>query len=496
MGRLNGAAAWRRLDYVAVLVVAALPRLWSALFDHGMVWPDEIFQSLEPAHRAVFGYGIEAWELDAGTRSWLLPGVAAMLLKAMATLGVESSIALVTGVKLAMAGVSLLGVYGTMRLAEAFDGRPAGVLAGLLAAAFPLTLVFASRSIGDSVSATLLVFSLLLVARPPSSRPLLAGALGGAAVFVKFQNGLVLAAVFVLLALARRRGELRAWLLGALGAALLFGVFLDAVTWGSPFHSFRTYIEYNVFRDQSAKYGTQGPLAYAVWAWWLTGPALLAIAVGLLLALGRMAGIVLVALFFVGVHVAIPHKELRFLLPVVPLLLAAAGVGLAAGIRRLRLSPVLTPLLGVALAAAMAQRAAGATYAHIGQYVPYPAGAVPVWHAMEGPNRLLALTGERADACGVWVAGIRVPYVGGYTYLHRDIPILWGAWPYASLFANYLVMPATPVPPPLATRAADTLAAPPAGFVPVARSYGWTLLRRPGGCAPAPPQIDDRRIYD
>ena len=32
------------------------------------------YQSLEPAHRLVFGYGMLAWEFIEGARNWALPG--------------------------------------------------------------------------------------------------------------------------------------------------------------------------------------------------------------------------------------------------------------------------------------------------------------------------------------------------------------------------------------------------------------------------------------
>src|ERR1700694_1797806 len=42
----------------AVLALGALPRVFLALTDDGIYWPDEIYQTLEPAHRLVFGYGL------------------------------------------------------------------------------------------------------------------------------------------------------------------------------------------------------------------------------------------------------------------------------------------------------------------------------------------------------------------------------------------------------------------------------------------------------
>ena len=67
-----------RAVLVLILGVGAALRVWLALTDDGIYWPDEVFQSLEPAHRLVFGYGMRAWEFIEGARNWALPGVVAL----------------------------------------------------------------------------------------------------------------------------------------------------------------------------------------------------------------------------------------------------------------------------------------------------------------------------------------------------------------------------------------------------------------------------------
>ncbi|HEX8822710.1 MAG TPA: hypothetical protein VF794_22475, partial [Archangium sp.] len=62
-----------RAVLVLALGVGAALRVWTALTDDGIYWPDEVFQSLEPAHRLVFGYGLKAWEFIEGARNWALP---------------------------------------------------------------------------------------------------------------------------------------------------------------------------------------------------------------------------------------------------------------------------------------------------------------------------------------------------------------------------------------------------------------------------------------
>ena len=45
----------------AILVAGGAARIWLACVDDGIYWPDEVYQSLEPAHRLVFGPGLVSW---------------------------------------------------------------------------------------------------------------------------------------------------------------------------------------------------------------------------------------------------------------------------------------------------------------------------------------------------------------------------------------------------------------------------------------------------
>src|SRR5262249_60078056 len=51
---------------------------------------------------------------------------------------------------------------------------------------------------------------------------------------------------------------------------------------------------------------------------------------GTVLAVGRARALLFVVAVFLVVPMAIPHKELRFIVPVLPALMALAGVGLTA----------------------------------------------------------------------------------------------------------------------------------------------------------------------
>ena len=61
--------ATARAALAMVLLVALAVRLWSLATHTYVVWPDETFQYLEPAHRLLFGSGVITWEFLDGIRS-------------------------------------------------------------------------------------------------------------------------------------------------------------------------------------------------------------------------------------------------------------------------------------------------------------------------------------------------------------------------------------------------------------------------------------------
>src|SRR5690349_15301514 len=51
-----------RVAGAAVVAAALVLRLWIALTHTYVIFPDETFQYLEPAHRLAFGAGVVTWE--------------------------------------------------------------------------------------------------------------------------------------------------------------------------------------------------------------------------------------------------------------------------------------------------------------------------------------------------------------------------------------------------------------------------------------------------
>lgn len=452
------------------LVLAAGPRLWAAYADHGVFWPDEIFQSVEQGHRLAFGYGIVPWEFVRGARSWVFPGLLAGLLRVGSAAGLDTGLSLMLVVKFSMAALSIGCVYLSMRLARSLAGPLAGILAGLFTGFFAPALLFGSRSLAETVTAPLVLGIVMIAARPGRNAQLLAGALAGLAIFLRYQNGIIAVGILAILVSERRIRD-ATYYAAASGTAGMLGGLLDWFTWGKPFAAFKMYLWFNLFKSAD-KFGAYPFSYYAEIAWNVTGPVLVVFIAGWI-ASARLAP-KLLALFaaHVLIHCVVPHKEFRFLMPVMPLALALAAAGVADIAGRVRGGAVAALLVAAASAVYMTVIATQLTWAKIG--FPSDRGDRSPWHAGEGINRLLSAAGERDDVCGLIVTGENFGWIGGYSYFHRDVDLYPSTAPGYLAAANYLI-------------ANESGAAPP-GYRPVDRSREFVLLKRAGGCAPPPPE--------
>jgi len=82
--------ALQRVRVWQVLLLAFVARLGVGLANDGVLYPDEVMQYLEQAHRLVFGAGMVPWEYEHGVRSWVVPLVLAGPLRLLALLGLDT----------------------------------------------------------------------------------------------------------------------------------------------------------------------------------------------------------------------------------------------------------------------------------------------------------------------------------------------------------------------------------------------------------------------
>ena len=149
---------WALPLLIGGLVVGLVARLVFAFHDDGLLWPDEYYQSLEPAHRAVFGYGWQAWEFLEGARHWTLPGFVALVMKVSSASGLDY----LKAVEVTFCLASTATAYATWRLARAQDASPfSAAVSATVFSLMGLAVYVAPRAMGAM--------------RPRSSRNLVGG---------------------------------------------------------------------------------------------------------------------------------------------------------------------------------------------------------------------------------------------------------------------------------------------------------------------------------
>jgi hypothetical protein len=390
-----------------------------------VVFPDETFQYLEPAHRLVFGSGVITWEFLDGIRSWFLPGILAGVMWLTSLVSPEPLAYVAVARLLCIVASLAIPFVGHQLAARRFGAAPA-LLVGLLCALSYDAVYFADTIITEPLATDAALLAIWCGDGPTGHRreqrrPLIAGLLFGLAASLRWQYAPVLALVALVQYLSRPRALV--WV-AAGGCAVVLPILggLDAITWGLPFQSVWLNYERNATQGFSGAMGTEAWYFYFGYYWiaWgvLVGPLILCAVIGLV----RMPILATAALATIGLHMLVPHKELRFIFlatACVPIFIGVGASSLIQLLRRRRSTGMSAP----AAASIAFVFAAGMAVAMYADATPPDA-----WHRHRSGLRAIALAREIPGVCGL---GFRdaYPYVtGGYTYWHLDVPIYYQDW--------------------------------------------------------------------
>lgn len=337
-------------------LLLALPPALLAVFQLGRLHPDEVFQALEPANWRAFGYGILAWEWQVGLRNWALPGLLGWLLKFGEALGIhdpQARRALLEVPQWLLHAASVLAVYrlclrrlmivpavviptgaplAVAATPSLDDGGAANRLAhwgAVLYASYGILWHFAGRTMGEGISAAILVIALERLdlgraQKAPFHAALAGGALLGLAVVARYGSAIFVIGAIAWVLVQRRFKDAGLAIAGGLVIAFALGA-LDLLTWGKWFHSLREYADFNVLTDKAAQQFGREPATYylphlgwlALWAW----PSFVRAGLKQTFSTGLFA---VPAVLYLAALSNTPHKEVRFLYPGLVLLLVAA----------------------------------------------------------------------------------------------------------------------------------------------------------------------------
>ncbi len=324
------------LYVILIFFLGFSARAKKAFTSLGAVHPDEIFQSMEMAHRLAFGRGYVFWEFKEGLRSWIMPGLFAAVYRVLFFFGMDNGYSLNVGVKIFSGTLHPLALVFCFLLLRKYLDRARAFLYMVPAAVFYYSVFISLRTLGETMTIPFMIGAVFFADRYFESvnrrDMIITGALAGMSFWFRFQSlsfvgGLGLAVLIY----SRRRVTDAAWFsIGAVAAITVQGV-VDLAAWGGFPASFFNYMNYNFIHDQAAAVQGVKPV------WWyvpellrvFTPPVLIAAALYACYAvLGkRQILLVLPFLIFFAIHTITGHKDFRFIFPVVfvvPLLVSLA----------------------------------------------------------------------------------------------------------------------------------------------------------------------------
>jgi phosphatidylinositol glycan class B len=318
--------------------------LVAAFRSEGHYRADEHFQTIELASFKLGRTPVEAlaWEYRARIRSWMQPGLYVILARSAEAAGVSDPFRHALAFRLFSAlllWIALLSLTVTLpMLLPGPDQRRWAVRLTWLAFWAPF---LAARTSSESLSASFTVLAIVALARATlggaGSLPLLgAGLLFGLAFEARFAAGVVPAGLAAW-GFATRRLRLRdaGVVVAGVLAVVALGAFVDRWGYGGWTFPPLNYVEVNLWQGVAAeRFGSRPWYGYLSLAGESAlAPLFLLAFAGAATAWIRFPAHMLCAATgpFVVVHMALAHKETRFLLPVAPvapaLLVLAASRG-------------------------------------------------------------------------------------------------------------------------------------------------------------------------
>jgi GPI mannosyltransferase 3 len=461
--------------WAALLTIAFAMRIGLAVGSPNFFFPDEVFQTLEQAHRLVYGYGVVSWEWRVGMRSWVFPTFLAGLMRATAWLG-RPPASYLLGAAIVLSLISLVTIWFGYAWAKRASGTPAAIIAAVACSFYFGLVFFAPKALNEIAAAYVLLPGLYLGVYGEElgerKRLFFAGLFCALAACLRMQLLPAVGFAMIYFCYPRWRIRIPAVIAGASLPVLLFGL-ADWVTGSFPWQSFFRYFEYNVLRGP----GKEETLAQP-WYWYvlvllvLLGPAVLLLFHGA----RRSPFLAIFCAVVVVSHSVIPHKEIRFLIPILAPSITLAAMGIVDLLREInRGSKILdNPKWVVAIGVVFFFVSSGLLAVHCADWCKTR------W----GVGAFDRLSGEPA-VCGVGIYRRAWWESGGYTHLHRNIPII----PMES--AAQLANDAPSFNALIAPAGSPGL---PSGFTQSQCWQGVCLFERPEACVP-PPAGEELNAY-
>lgn len=317
-----------------VVVFSVVFRLINCLLVQSSFVPDEYWQSVEVSHRMVFNYGYLSWEWKAGLRGFLYPLFFAFLYKILHLLNYDSVHLLVWLPRIIQALLAAFADVKFFFLIRTLENRDVAKWTFFCHMCSWFTWFCCTRTLTNSTETTITCLALFYFPLPGSkthsSKKYLA--LVALAVIIR-PTALIIWFPLIVYHFWQEDNKLRLIThdyipIGTL--AVVLSAAIDCVFYGKWTLVQWNFVKFNIIHSVAGFYGSHP------WHWYFTqgfavviGPHLPLFLHGCTLAFRRYKVLLAAVVWTIVVYSLLPHKEFRFIYPVLPFCMVFCGISLA-----------------------------------------------------------------------------------------------------------------------------------------------------------------------
>lgn len=430
-----------RFLFIVLFSTAFIFRLYAAFTSIANAHPDEIFQTVEMAHKLAFGKGFVFWEFKVGARSWFLPGIFAGIYKLLDSAGVKDPFYLNFGIKVFLAALHSLSVSVLFLLFRKwFKDRFTAFLFTLPLALSYILSYISVRTLSETTVLPVLILSIYQAVRYTENykyRHLAFSViLAGIAFMIRFQTAAFSLGLCASFLFTSKKPIKTSFLFGTgYMVMIIFQGVLDKLTWGKFMHSFITYYTYNIIKGVANKHGVFPWHFYLKQISFNFHPVIYISAtlfiILILFSLKKRKYELLFFmpfLFFLAVHSAISHKESRFIFPFYFAILAGSSALFALIYEKYFRNKFLTASLFVLLILS----AYTSSFLKFQENWNHSTARSDYWGNDKGYDKKFTgnldvsiALGRISNLKSAYVYGIPKKWSGGYAYFHKNAPITY-----------------------------------------------------------------------
>lgn len=311
--------------YCFLLLLTAVFYGFTAVNSTGFHQPDEHFQIIEFANYKLGRTQATdlSWEYNAGIRPSLQPGIAYVIFLITNLLGLEDVFIKTLVLRLLTSSLAIIAIYLFAKSNQQVISRQYYGVYIFFSYLLWFIPYVSARFSSESWSGIFLLFALYYLKTKPlkTGSAVTSGFIIGLSILFRYQSLLFALGIFLWL-LFVQRSTWKSFLYISLGilTTLFFGYLLDIWFYGKSVITIYNYFEANIIKDVASTFGVSPWYEYLWFTFhspsFIIGSTIL-VSIALVALKNRNDLILWTALPFIIVHSLIPHKEMRFLFPLV-----------------------------------------------------------------------------------------------------------------------------------------------------------------------------------